>query len=860
MVTLFTRRFAALSAFLVFWLWCGVAPVFPDWILEIDDPLTNGKTVGRQGGGRFSAHGWTTETRWDHIQYNIETCPYGKIEFDVQGLYASNEVFPNIEYHRGVPTGDEDMHYTLFNMWDRDEHDEWFGQTINGIRQWHNPWKCLLHIFGYVVGDRYKWEHGRFRLNVGAYSGGYDDDPHAFELEYGPVHWQKEQIFHVRLEWGNGHMYYLINDKIMQHADYSSFGTEYAPPYHSMRIGSAETGCKGFDMQVPIQITYKNFKFYRNFDITPPRVTSFTPGDRTVDNKIDSYISLTISESFDFASAQAAFTLVPHVEGQLVATGTTLYYELAELLSPNTSYNVTLSEALMDQAGNHMEHPFTATFSTGSAEIKKVEKNGLFELPIVAPGISGNKYKDVKLHGVFRGPTQTIDIDGFWNGGDVWKIRMMPTEAGQWTYTLSGSHNAFSKSGSFTVVQSAKKGHIRANPDHPYTFMWDDGTPWMWHGETSWRLFTQLYPYNSRFKEYIDYRHAQGYNAVQAIVVSYINGDAFWANEGGTVFALTQDGKDYDHLNPGYFQWMDRRIEYMNSLDMAPVIFFTWAQEFVKFSDVQFKRFVEYMVARFAAYNVFWCLSGEHSEVYVDFGLSPSVWRQHGRTVAAADPYDHPVTLHPGGNSRSSAEFANDDWFGFIMHQSPDFHSLVLKERIYAKPVVNGEYAYAGWTADDNWLRYGAWEIFTAGGFSTAGFFTTFAPDKGGYDLYANMQQQQEMEYFHNFTKQIAWWSMQPHDEIVSKGCCLANPGSEYVVYSRDGGSTSVKLTAVTGDLKVRWLNPKTGDYSTGATVFGGGTVSLTPPFNGEWVLHLGGEFDMAAPAAPTGLVLQERE
>ncbi|MBN1466474.1 DUF4038 domain-containing protein [candidate division KSB1 bacterium] len=755
-----------------------------EWNLEIDDPLTTGSTVGRQGGGIYTEKGWKTETRWDHIQYDIETCSHGKIEFDVQGLYASNQVFPNELYYQGQLISNEDMHYTLFNMWDRDESDEWYGKTINGIRQWHNPWKLLLHIFGYVEGDQWKWQHGRFRLNVSAYQGGYDDDPHAFELEYGPITWQKEHIYHVRLEWGHGQMSYYIDDQLYQHVDYSSFGTEYAPPYHSMRLGSAESGCKGMEMQVPQQITYANFKFFRQSESSAPFVQDFTPGD------------------------------------------------------------------------NAVERPFTASFSTGSADQRQVEKFGIFELAIVAPGISGNKYVDVSLRGVFQGPTQRIEINGFWNGGDVYQVRMMPTEVGTWSYSLSGSHSAFDKSGSFTVTESNRKGHIHVNPDNPYTFIWDDGTPWMWKGETSWRLFTHLYPYESRFKEYIDLRHEQGFNVVQAIVVSYINGDAFWANEGGVAFQLTQSGKDYDRLNPGYFQWLDRRIEYMNSLGMAPVIFFTWAQEFVKFSEAQFAAFCDYMVARFSAYNVFWCLSGEHSEVYDDFGLLPSVWRQHGRHVAATDPYAHPITLHPGGKVRSSAEFGADEWFGFVMQQTPDFHAMIARDRIYSKPVVNGEYAYAGWTEDDNSLRTGAWEIFTAGGYATAGFFTTFAPDKGGYDLNANAQQQQEMMVFHEFTQRLQWWSMQPNDALVSTGHCIADPGREYVVYSRNGGSVELNLAAVNGEIDMQWFNPRTGDYSPVSRVTGGATLSLAPPFSGDWVLYVGGSHDARPPAAPSGLMV----
>jgi len=843
---------------LFFIVFAGITPIFPEWQLEIDDPLTNGQTVGQLGGGGFTENGWKTKTRLDYIQYDIETCSYGRIEFDVQGLYASNEVFPNIYYDGNKPTDEEDMHYTLFNMWDRDENNLWFGKSPNGIRQWHNPWKMLMHVFGYVKGDKWKWRHGRFRLNVGAYWGGYDDDPHAFELEYGPVYWEQDRVFHVELEWGNGHMHYSIDGELLSHCDYSSFGVEYAPPEHSMRLGSAQKGCKGFDMQVPLQITYSNFKFYRNFDKTPPTITDFNPGHHTTDNKLDSYIVLHVSESFDLESAIQAFSITPTVAGEVKKSGTTIYYELAELLQPNTDYTITLDTQFADQSGLHLESPFTATFSTGSDQSKVIEKWGIFELPIIAENVSGNHYKDISLQGVFQGPSETISIDGFWNGGNVWKIRMTPNEVGTWSYTLSGNHSAFNRSGSFQVVDSNKKGHIHTNPENPYTFMWDDGTPFLWKGETCWRGFTALFPFEGRFKEYIDMRHSQGYNVVQSIVVSFINGDAFWANEGGTVFELKRTGKDYDNLNPKYFEWMDRRIEYMNSLDMVPVIFFTWAQEFIKFSDDQFKRFCEYMVARFAAYNVFWCISGEHSEAYVDFGLTPEAWRQHGETIYNADPYKHLISLHPGGGHRSSRQFARDYWFGFIMQQSPDFHSLILNDRQWDIPVVSAENAYAGWTVDDDAMRRAAWEVYTAGGFSTAGFFHTFAPDKGGYDPEANMQQQLEMIYFFNFIEHTKWWKMFPHDELTSNGYCLADPGEEYVIYSYSGGPVTVNLSAVNGETDIQWLDPYTGEYSQRSAITGGTTVTLAPPFDGEWALHIGGTFDVDAPAAPTGLILSK--
>ncbi len=845
---MFRKKFVMVGFLAVTLVGTGAARA--EYILEINEDYRTGKTVGKVSGGVWTTEGWKTKTVNDYIQFDIPTCSYGRVEFDVKGLYASNDVFPNV-----APDGSENMHYTLFTMWDRDDNNVWLGKYPNGIQQWHNPWKAVLHIFGYVKGDVWKWQRGRFRLNVEALYGGYEDDPHAFEVEYGNIPWEKDRVFHVKLEWGNGHMYYYIDDKLYVHADYSSFGCEYSPPNHSMRIGSA-LGCKGiYKMQAPVGITYLNFRFYRNEDKTPPEVVEVTPTPSSSDNSLDSYIAVRFNESVNTASAAQAIKIIPPVIGQVKMSGNTAYFELGELLKPNTRYTVYVGTEVRDVAGNNLARPFEAAFTTGGAVPAVVEKYGIFEVPIVVKGVTLNKYKNVSLKGVFRGPTRTIEIAGFWNGGDVWKVRMAPTEVGTWSYTISGSLPEFSQTGTFQVVDSPRKGFIRQNPDRPFTFMWDDGTPWLWKGETCWRAYTRLFPFEGRYKEYIDMRASQGYNAVQSIVVSFINGDAFWANEGGTAFELTSTGKNYDRINPAYYQWIDRRIEYANSKGIAPVIFLTWAQEFIKFSDDQFRRFSEYLVARWAAYNVIWCICGEYSEAIEDYALSPQVFRNHGTNIYAKDPYKHPITLHPGGE-RMSREFAYDNWFGFIMQQcNINFHANALRDRFAGKPVVNGEYAYADYHDNDD-VRRGAWDIFTAGGFFTAGFYHTYAPDKGGWDPDANMQQQLELKWAMEFMDHTEWWDMVPSDNLVNNGYCLADPGDEYVVYSRDGGPVTIDLSALNKPVDMQWFNPKTGEYSAKAKVIGGGQRTLTPPFSGEWVLHVGVKFDNEPPAPPTGLTV----
>jgi hypothetical protein len=81
--------------------------------------------------------------------------------------------------------------------------------------------------------------------------------------------------------------------------------------------------------------------------------------------------------------------------------------------------------------------------------------------------------------------------------------------------------------------------------------------------------------------------------------------------------------------------------------------------------------------------------------------------------------------------------------------------------------------------------------------------------------------------------------AMAPHGRLASSAYCLANPGSEYVVYLPDGGSVTVDLSAGTGRLAVEWIDPGMGSVHPGDPVTGGAPRELTAPFEGDAVLYI---------------------
>ncbi|MFA0761696.1 MAG: hypothetical protein HZLCBSQH_001806, partial [Candidatus Fervidibacterota bacterium] len=74
-----------------------------------------------------------------------------------------------------------------------------------------------------------------------------------------------------------------------------------------------------------------------------------------------------------------------------------------------------------------------------------------------------------------------------------------------------------------------------------------------------------------------------------------------------------------------------------------------------------------------------------------------------------------------------------------------------------------------------------------------------------------------------------------PHPELSSTGVCLAEIGTTYAVFVPDGKPVTVTLPE--GRFLIRWFNPRTGAWQGQSKSQAGGTISLTPPDEGDWVL-----------------------
>lgn len=458
-----------------------------------------------------------------------------------------------------------------------------------------------------------------------------------------------------------------------------------------------------------------------------------------------------------------------------------------------------------------------------------------YEVLLTTTNTYSNPYLDVWVYAIFNGLNKIIKLDGFWDGSSNWKIRITPTEVGTWNYiTTSNDSQLNGKTGSFNVTESQSKGFIKVNPNYPYSFMYDDGTPYLLVGDNVWTMFNSNgYPFDTispdgaNFKSYVDKRVTQGFNWMHGQL-------GYWTgpNEGGDSLNLAGD------VNPSYFQWIDKRVAYATGKGVViGMTFDLYPYNRGGFSSLQ--RYSKYIVARYSAYNVVWLIAPE----YEDDGSVVDVtgWRQIGQLVSAADPYNHPTSIHTTGTSGD--DFGSDAWMTFVGQQhrgTPQSqNSYILADYIYNKPVVNLEPDYEGFqTAND--LRGDFWAITVAGGFAVYGHKETFvAPEIPFNSAAMDSPGVQYLIYLYNFINKLPWWQMSAKNSLATSGFTLAKLGEEYVIYLPSGGSTTVNLSATSGNLSVEWYNPRTGTYQGQTTVQGGASRTFTAPDTNDWILYI---------------------
>jgi hypothetical protein len=295
-----------------------------------------------------------------------------------------------------------------------------------------------------------------------------------------------------------------------------------------------------------------------------------------------------------------------------------------------------------------------------------------------------------------------VTIKGFWDGGNVFRIRFSATQPGTYDYRtrsrdsglngFQGTVIAYSPTLQEINENPLRRGFLKANGS---TWRLSDGSPFLLVGDLQYSLSDEIL--NREFKQWVNVLAERGFNSIQGCA---------WL--GITEYNRTgihpfQGAPKNGDMNPRFFQRLDRLVEYANSKGLIfgmmiggfPGNSQWWNRLFTTREDDD--RWFAYIVARYSAYNVRWILYGE-----VDEGNKTpwkTTWTEEvsykAALVRTEDPYDHPIGCHhTPGKETQTASIAYLDYLEVQINRSEDQWKTARALRQFRKPIWFEEYFY----------------------------------------------------------------------------------------------------------------------------------------------------------------------
>jgi hypothetical protein len=385
------------------------------------------------------------------------------------------------------------------------------------------------------------------------------------------------------------------------------------------------------------------------------------------------------------------------------------------------------------------------------------------ELTFAARRAYSNPYTEATLWVDLSGPGFSRRVFGFWDGGRQFRVRLLAPTPGTWRWTSGSSPSdpgLAGKSGSFEAVpwtaaeleaNPLRRGMIQPTPNgHALRFA--DGTPFIAIGDTWYATASNRFRWydddaqrpigpDAGFKDYVRFRKAQGFNWVNIIAafpnwktdgkpwhlvmedpekttirsawLEYGTGSAKnMDNEGGRPFLFPgrvpghgEDFPDVDRINPDYFRYLDRKIDYLNANGFVPFIEVSrrdsglcW-HKYYKWPD-SYSRFIQYIWSRYQA-NIA-VLSPVHLDI-IDETVSPADYSSAIRMVM--DRYGPPpfgTLLSANANPSTLENWGEHSWvtlhqIGNMREHDNYWYLTEIYGSLPAHPALNGEPYYAGY-------------------------------------------------------------------------------------------------------------------------------------------------------------------
>ena len=353
--------------------------------------------------------------------------------------------------------------------------------------------------------------------------------------------------------------------------------------------------------------------------------------------------------------------------------------------------------------------------------VLKTDANVMVELTFTASRAYANPFNEVTLDAIFHDPQgRDLRVPAFWAGTNLWKVRYASPVPGTHHFRTECSESRDQGLQGVTGKVEVKRykgqnplythGPLRVAANHRYLEQ-SDGTPFFWLGDTWWMGLCHRLHWPDEFKQLTADRKEKGFNVIQIVAGLYPDMPPFdprGANEAGFPWQT-----NYSSIRPEYFEATDHRLQYLVEQGFTPCIVGAWGY-FIPWMGVEkAEQHWRYLIARYGAMPVVWCVAGEANLPYYltkgfpyDDRAQVKSWTEVTRYLRATDPFHRLITIHPTGIGRLSARNAIDEisLLDIDLLQTPHGRREAVPPTVrtvresYADtpimPVINGEASY----------------------------------------------------------------------------------------------------------------------------------------------------------------------
>ena len=484
-----------------------------------------------------------------------------------------------------------------------------------------------------------------------------------------------------------------------------------------------------------------------------------------------------------------------------------------------------------------------------------------FELELQNPKHYSDPYRDVDLKVWLKGPEgKEIDIWGFYDGDQTWKVRFSPNTLGKWQYKVWFDDNAENVllDSAFMCKPSAIPGQVNKDEYNPFWLGLKGGRHQLFRSiHIGDRFFAENWddPFNQndgeKRTEFLDWLADQGYNMI-SVASHYTN--------------RPEKGRGLGWKTPRL--WPLDYVEYqkmeviLDTLAARQIVVFPFAGFFGARGDwpTDYKEqelYIKYTLARIGFYwNTMLSVAGpepfwrkEASQYKKQMKWSDI--NRLGKLIKKLDVHQHILTVHNEKRaSKFGDPFIDEDWYDMTTMQGPttldrdELYSGLLTNHHRNKPLYAQETLWYGnkWHpkySDDD-IRKNAFVILFCG--STLNFADMNGNSSTGFsgEIDFNQLHPDKHKIVHqvwDFFETIPYYKMRPRPDLVKSGYCLAKEGEEYYVYLDSIGAVDIFVDYDYG-FKTEWINAQNPAEVIEGEILKEKSIIQSPKHDDDWIFH----------------------